>query len=85
MSVTLKRSLGEGGALIGDSHGDNNLYDVLWGLATAQNVLIAAFNIHTHAADGSEAGAYNTSKPQTDAEDISQGTPVAAAAQIIIE
>lgn len=32
--ATLKRSLGEGGAFIGDSHGEDNLYAVLAALAS---------------------------------------------------
>jgi len=35
MRAILKRSLGEGGSFIGDSHGDDNLYDVLKALALA--------------------------------------------------
>ena len=44
MAATLKASLGEGGSFIGDSSGQDNLYDVLKELAATQNLLVAAFN-----------------------------------------
>ena len=34
------------------------------------------FDTHTHAADGAQASTYNVSKPQSEAETISQGTAV---------
>ena len=85
MAATLKRLVGNAGAGIDESHGTDRLYDVLSNLATAQNAMIAAFNTHTHGADGSEAGAYNTSQPQSDAEDIAQTTAVSVTALITIE
>jgi len=86
MAATLKRSLGNAGAFVNDdSNGADTLYDVLKGLATAQNALISAFNTHTHKADGSEGSTYNTSKPQSDAEGKTQGTAVSVTAQITIE
>lgn len=41
MTATLKKSLGEGGAFIGDSHGDDNLHDVLTALAEGPNAVTA--------------------------------------------
>lgn len=42
---------------------------------TLINELKADFNIHTHRADGAQAGQYNTSLPQSDAQTV---TPVTA-------
>ena len=48
-------------------------------LTTAFNALVTLYNAHTHGADGSEAGAYFTSKPQTDTETVSQVAETASA------
>lgn len=44
MATKLKRSIGEAGALLDDSMGLANLYDVLAGLVDAVNSLTAQFN-----------------------------------------
>lgn len=44
MSVQLKRSMGEAGALLDDSQGFANLYDILANLTDAVNSLTAQFN-----------------------------------------
>jgi len=44
MSVLLKRSMGEAGALLDDSQGFANLYDILANLTDAVNSLTANFN-----------------------------------------
>lgn len=49
-------------------------------LATAVNELKADFNAHTHRADGAQAGAYNTSKPQSDVQTIVPVTATVVAA-----
>ena len=41
--ATLKRSLGEGGAFIDDSHGDSNLYAVLQALAASSGEVLSYF------------------------------------------
>lgn len=38
MRTTLKRSLGEGGAFVGDSHGEDNLYAILKSIAKAARI-----------------------------------------------
>lgn len=41
MTATLKTSLGEAGAFVDDSHGDDNLYDMMVALAEGPNALTA--------------------------------------------
>lgn len=72
----LKKLLGDAGAGIDKSHGSDRLYDVLYAVVAELEELRSAFNTHTHRGDGSEGGEYNTSMPQSDAEDISQQTAV---------
>lgn len=43
-------------------------------LQAAVEELKTDFNAHTHRGDGAQAGAYNTSRPQSDAETIAQVT-----------
>jgi hypothetical protein len=40
MRVNLKRSLGEGGAFLGDSHGEDNLYKLLKSIAKAARISV---------------------------------------------
>lgn len=42
--------------------------------------LKADFNAHTHRADGAQAGAYNTSTPQSDAQTVAPVTASSVAA-----
>lgn len=42
MTAILKKALGDGGAFIGDSHGEDNLYRVLSGLADGSFILRGA-------------------------------------------
>lgn len=44
MAVTLKRYMGSGGAGLDESHGLDNLHDVLKAMADTQNDLVAQFN-----------------------------------------
>lgn len=75
MAITnLKKLLGEAGAGLDSSHGSDTLYELLSALVTQVEDTRAKYNAHTHAADGSEAGAYNTSRPQSDTEDLTQTT-----------
>lgn len=72
----LSELMGSAGALLDESHGGKStLHEILSDLLTQVNDLTDKFNVHTHAADGAQAGAYNSSKPQSDAETIAQGTP----------
>lgn len=49
-------------------------------LQVAVEELKTDFNLHTHRADGAQAGAYNTSKPQSDTQTVVPVTAVAVAA-----
>ncbi len=53
-----------------------DLADDLNDLKTMVNEIKADFNTHTHRADGAQAGAYNTSKPQSDTETLAPVTAV---------
>lgn len=53
----------------------NALESAVSALTTLANEIKADFNVHTHRADGAQAGTYNTSKPQSDAQTL---TPVTA-------
>ena len=53
---------------------NDNASDLVITLYTVLNQLAAAYNAHTHNADGSEGGAYFTSPPRTDTADVTAGT-----------
>lgn len=62
MTVTLKKGLGEGGMRFDKSYDDNNLYQVLLGIAqnvnqlvSAMNTLVAEYNAETVAAHTTSA------------------------------
>ena len=46
---------------------NDNASDLVITLFTVLNQLAAAYNVHTHGADGSEGSTYFTSAPTTDA------------------
>lgn len=85
MTTNLKKLLGEAGAGLDSSHGSTTLYELLEAMITQMADVADKFNNHTHAADGAEAGAYNTSRPQSDTEDKTQGTPSAITALVAVE
>ena len=68
MAVKLKRLVGEAGAGLDESHGTDNLYDVLKALADAQNDLVTQFN--QFRAD------YNASTTPTTATDLTSAVEV---------
>ncbi len=84
-TTKLKALLGDGGAGIDESHGSDRLYAVLEALITQVEDMSSKFNTHTHAADGAQAGAYNTSQPQSDTETVAQGTAVSVTALVEVE
>jgi hypothetical protein len=49
------------------------LIDQVQALEDKLNALITAFNAHTHNGDGSQAGAYYTSPPRTNAATVTAG------------
>lgn len=77
--ANLKKSMGEGGALIGDASGYDNLYAVLSAIITTLNALVtnvnavgaaidankALYDAHTHECPGSDHAKSRCSTPDT--------------------
>lgn len=56
------------------------LMEMINELADSVTDIKTKYDVHTHNADGSEAGSYFTSEPVTDAEDVTAGTASVLAA-----
>jgi hypothetical protein len=54
--------------------GAGDLYAQIKAIKADLDALSAAFNAHTHRGDGAQAGAYNTSKPQSNAQTVAPVT-----------
>jgi hypothetical protein len=57
----------------GEVAGAGDLYAQIKAIKADLDALATSFNAHTHRGDGAQAGLYNTSKPQSDAQTV---TPV---------
>lgn len=55
---------------------DDSPSEVQAALVLAVNELITQFELHTHNADGSEAGSYFTSPPRSDTATVTAGTAI---------
>jgi len=58
---------------------DRLVYDIIK-LRNSVDALVTSYNNHTHRGDGAQSGQYNTSKPQSDTQTISQSTAVSLSA-----
>lgn len=64
MTVTLKKGVGEGGMRFDKAYDDNNLYQVLLGIAQNVNELVSAMNTLVAEYNAETAAAHTTSAVQ---------------------